>query len=106
MLNVPEDIEVINPDQVICNLDNNANFKAELTIESGKGYRDSSIIANENKEIGVINIDAVFSPIRRVSFTVDSSRVGERIDYDKLTLNVETNGSIEAGFAVVLQQKY
>jgi DNA-directed RNA polymerase subunit alpha len=105
MLSIPQDIEVINPDQVICNIDNNSRFKAELTIESGKGYRDSAMIANENKEIGVINIDAVFSPIRRVSFVVDSSRVGERIDYDKLILNVETNGSIEAGFAVGIAAK-
>ena len=105
MLSIPEEIELINPDQVICNLDNNAKFKAELTIESGKGYRDSSNIANDNQEIGLINIDAVFSPISRVSFNVDSSRVGERIDYDKLILNVETNGAIDAGFAVGIAAK-
>ena len=90
MISLPEGVDIINKDQVICNLDKGANLKAEFVIESDKGYRDSSNVANDNKEIGLINIDAVFSPVKRVSFNVESSRVGKVIDYDKLTLNVET----------------
>jgi DNA-directed RNA polymerase subunit alpha len=102
---IPEGVNIINPDHEICHLDSNAHFKAELIIESGKGYKDSSKIANENKEIGLINIDTVFSPINKVSFNVNSSRVGDVIDYDKLTLEVETNGSIEPDLAIGIAAK-
>jgi DNA-directed RNA polymerase subunit alpha len=104
-LKLPEGVSAVNTDQVICHIDDKAKFKAELIIESGKGYRDSSKLANDNNEIGLINIDTVFSPIRRVTFTVDSSRVGQVIDYDKLTLDIETNGSIEPDLAVGIAAK-
>ncbi|MFZ8864915.1 MAG: DNA-directed RNA polymerase subunit alpha [Rickettsiales bacterium] len=104
-LKLPEGVSVLNADQVICHIDDKAKFKAELIIESGKGYRDSSKLANDNNEIGLINIDTVFSPIRRVTFSVESSRVGQVIDYDKLTLDVETNGAIEPDLAVGIAAK-
>ncbi len=105
MLQLPEGVEVINPDQVICHLDDKAVFKAEFICEAGKGYRDTSKVSNDNKEIGMINIDAVFSPITRVTFAVESSRVGQLIDYDKLILEVVTNGSIEPDLAVGIAAK-
>lgn len=102
---MPQGAEVVNPEQVICTLDKGAEFKAELVIDSGKGYRDSSILPDHEKEIGVIPIDAVFSPIRRVSIKVDQSRVGQLIDYDKLKMEVETNGSIAPDLAVGIAAK-
>lgn len=105
MIQLPEGVDIINKDQVVCNLDKGANLKAEFVIESDKGYRDSSNIANDNKEIGLIHIDAIFSPVRRVSFVVESSRVGKVIDYDKLILDVETNGSIDPSLAVGIAAK-
>lgn len=102
---LPQGVEVINKDKVICTLDKDAELKVELTIESGKGYRDSSLISNDNKEIGLILIDAVFSPIKRVSIKVEQSRVGQLIDYDKLKLDVETNGAITPDVAVGIAAK-
>jgi DNA-directed RNA polymerase subunit alpha len=104
-IKLPEGLSVVNADQIICHLDDKAKLKAEFNVESGKGYRDSSKEANDNKEIGLINIDTVFSPIRRVTFKVESSRVGQVIDYDKLTLDVETNGAIEPDLAVGIAAK-
>ena len=104
-IKIPEGVEIINPEQFICTLDESATFKAELTIESGKGYRDSSLISNDNKEIGLILIDAVFSPVKRVSFEIDQSRVGQLIDYDKLILDIETNGTIAPDLVVGIAAK-
>lgn len=104
-IKLPEGVTILNPEQYICTLDENATFKAELVVECGKGYRDSALISNDNKEIGVIYIDAVFSPIKRVSFNVEKSRVGELIDYDKLVLSVETNGTITPDASVGIAAK-
>jgi DNA-directed RNA polymerase subunit alpha len=101
----PEGVEVLNPEQYICTLDDKATFNADLVIESGKGYRDSSLISNDNKDIGTIYIDAVFSPVKRVAFNIEKSRVGELIDYDKLVLTVETNGSIAPDLSVGIAAK-
>ncbi|MBT4922693.1 MAG: DNA-directed RNA polymerase subunit alpha [Rickettsiales bacterium] len=104
-IKLPEGVTILNPEQYICTLDDKAVFKAELIIESGKGYRDSALISNENKDIGTIYIDAVFSPVKRVSFNVEKSRVGELIDYDKLVLSVETNGTIAPDASVGIAAK-
>jgi DNA-directed RNA polymerase subunit alpha len=101
----PEGVEVLNPEQYICTLDDKASFNADLVIETGKGYRDSSLISNDNKDIGTIYIDAVFSPVKRVAFNIEKSRVGELIDYDKLVLTVETNGSIAPDLSVGIAAK-
>jgi DNA-directed RNA polymerase subunit alpha len=102
---LPEGAVVLNPEQYICTLDDKASFNADLVIESGKGYRDSATISNDNKDIGTIYIDAVFSPVKRVAFDVEKSRVGELIDYDKLILSVETNGSIAPDISVGIAAK-
>jgi DNA-directed RNA polymerase subunit alpha len=103
MLTLPEGVTVVNADQVICNLGEGANFKAEFQIESGKGYRNSSHAAND--EVGLIEIDAIFSPVTKVTFNIESSRVGQVIDYDKLILEIETNGSIKPDNAVGIAAK-
>lgn len=86
--------EVLNPDLLICEMDESANFNMELTIEKGRGY----LPADENKdipqEIGTIAIDAIFTPIRNVKYAVEPYRVEQRTDYDKLVLEITTDGSV------------
>ena len=88
------EFEVLNPELHLANLDENANFEIELRIGKGKGY----VPAEENKlfeqEIGIIPIDSIFTPIRNVRYFVDSTRVGQRTDYEKLILEIETDGSV------------
>lgn len=88
------DIEVLNPDRHIATLNEDAEFKLELRVGRGRGY----VPAEENKipdqPIGTIPIDAIFSPIKKVAYNVENTRVGQRTDYEKLTLEIETDGSI------------
>ena len=88
------DVEILDPDHVICTLENGASLNMELTIENGKGYVPTSSREQQDSQIGVILIDAIFSPIVLVDFKVDQTRVGQITDYDKLTLRVKTDGSI------------
>ncbi len=94
------DIEVMNPDIVICTLDEGAKLSMELTVESGKGYVAAVMDRDEEQPIGIIPVDAVYSPVRRVSYKVENARAGQYLDYDKLTLDVETNGTITPDDAV------
>jgi DNA-directed RNA polymerase subunit alpha len=94
------DVEVLNPDTVICTLDKGASLSMELTVESGKGYVAAVMDRDEDTPIGVIRIDAVYSPVKKVSYTVENSRSGQYMDYDKLTLELETNGTISPDDAV------
>lgn len=90
------DVEIINPDQHIATLtDKKAEFDMELDIEKGVGYIPVEQRQKDKLAIGAIAIDAIFSPIRMVNFTVDNVRVGQRIDYNRITLDIETDGSIE-----------
>ncbi len=88
------DIEVMNPDLVICHLDRDASLNMEMTVETGKGYIPASAFRKEDTPIGLIPVDALFGPVRKVAYKVENSRVGQVTDYDKLTLNVETNGAL------------
>ncbi|MGB0921067.1 MAG: DNA-directed RNA polymerase subunit alpha [Alphaproteobacteria bacterium] len=88
------DIEVLNPDHVICNLDEGASVHMELTIGNGKGYVPAERNRPEDAPIGLIPVDSVFSPIRKCSYKVDKTRAGQVLDYDKLTLKLETNGAL------------
>ena len=88
------DIEIMNPDHVICHLDEGAEIHMELTVEVGKGYVPADNNRSEDAPIGVIPVDALFSPVRRVSYKVEPTREGQVLDYDKLTMTVETDGSI------------
>ncbi|MEI6628976.1 MAG: DNA-directed RNA polymerase subunit alpha, partial [Alphaproteobacteria bacterium] len=81
-------------DMVICHVDEGGHVVMELTVQNGKGYIPASAQQTEDKTIGLIPIDAIFSPIKRVIYKVDQTRVGQRTDYDKLTLTLTTDGSI------------
>jgi len=96
------DIEVMNPSLVICTLDDGARFDMEMTVETGKGYVPGSQNRPDDAPIGLIPVDAVFSPVRKVAYRVENSRVGQVTDYDKLTIDVETNGATKPEDAVAL----
>ena len=96
------DIEVLDPDHHIMTLDDGARVSMELTVETGKGYVPASASRSEDAPIGLIPVDALFSPVKRVSYKVENARVGQVTDYDKLLMSVETNGSITPEDAVAL----
>ena len=90
------EIEILNPDLVICNLDENTHFHMEMTVGNGKGYVSANLNKPEEPPLGLIPIDSLFSPVKKVSYSVSTAREGKALDYDKLTMEVETNGSISA----------
>jgi len=94
------EVTILNPDLIICHLDENTKFHMELTANTGKGYSPSEKNKTDNAPLGLINIDALFSPVKKVSYTVENAREGKSLDYDKLVMNVETDGSIAAEDAV------
>ena len=94
------DIEILNPELVICNLDEKTNFHMEMNVNSGKGYVPSVMNKPEDPPLGLIPIDSLFSPVQKVSYSISTAREGKALDYDKLTMEVETNGSISAEDAV------
>jgi len=94
------DIEIMNPDLVICSLDKGAKLNMEMTVDTGKGYRPAAQNRPEDCPVGMIPIDSVFSPVRKVTYEVTDTRVGQITDFDKLTLTVETNGVITPEDAV------
>ena len=96
------EIEVINTDLILCHLDKSAKINLEFTVENGKGYIPAELQKKEDKQIGLILVDSIFSPVRKVSYKIENSRVGQVTDYDKLTMNVETNGAMEPDDAVAL----
>ena len=96
------DIEIMEPDLVLCHLDNGASITMELTVENGKGYVAASQNRAEDSPIGLIPIDAVFSPVTKVAYKVENTRVGQDTDYDKLFLDLTTNGAVTPDDAVAL----
>ena len=96
------DIEIANPDLVICTLDDGAKLSMELTVGTGKGYVPASQNRPEDAPIGLIPVDAIYSPVRRVAYRVEPTRVGQVTDYDKLVLTVETDGTVAPEDAVAL----
>ncbi|GHA12767.1 DNA-directed RNA polymerase subunit alpha [Devosia pacifica] len=99
-IRVTGDIEILNPELVICHLDDGAEINIEFTVDTGKGYVAADKNRPEDAPIGYIPVDSLFSPVRRVSYKVDPTRSGESLDKDKLTLQVETNGGISPEDAV------
>jgi len=95
----PADVEVLNKDLVIATLNQKGRLAIDLTVEQGRGY-SSSERETENRTIGVIPVDAIFSPIRRVTFEVEPTRVEQSTNYDRLVLDIETDGSVTAGEAL------
>jgi DNA-directed RNA polymerase subunit alpha len=102
MIKTPSQIEVVNTDFVLCHLDRDSELNIEFVIECGKGYRPAALNRREDTPIGVIPIDSIFSPVRKVAYHVDNARVGQITDYDRLTLEVETNGAVTPEDAVSL----
>src|SRR5215217_6523898 len=94
-IDLPAGVEILNPEAPIATLEKKTKLEMYLTIGRGRGYSQA-----DEKPIGVIPIDSIFSPIRRAAYSVDAARVGQRTDFDKLTLEVETDGSIEPGAAL------
>ena len=97
--------EIMNSDQLIMTLDSNADIEIEANIETGKGYVSAEIAEDEDKVIGEIKLDSMFSPVIRASYKVENSRVGQVTDYDKLIFEVETNGVITPDDAIALASR-
>jgi DNA-directed RNA polymerase subunit alpha len=94
------DIEILNPELVLCTLDEKVDFRMELTIATGKGYVPADRNRPEDAPIGLIPVDSLFSPVKKVSYKVENTREGQILDYDKLTMTIETNGAISPDDAV------
>ena len=102
MIETPNDVQIMNPDLVLCTLDDGASLNVEMMVSTGKGYVPASENRPEDAPIGLVPVDALYSPVRKVSYKVDNSRVGQKTDYDKLTLQVETDGTVSPEDAVAL----
>jgi DNA-directed RNA polymerase subunit alpha len=100
MIQTSGDIEVTNPDLLICHLDEGATLNMELTADIGKGYVAAAANRPADAPIGLIPVDALYSPVRQVAYKVENTRVGQELDYDKLTLTVETDGTVAPEDAV------
>jgi DNA-directed RNA polymerase subunit alpha len=94
MIATSGDIEVTNPDLMICHLDEGATLNIELTADIGKGYVPAVANRPADAPIGLIPVDALYSPVRQVAYKVENTRVGQELDYDKLTLTIETDGTV------------
>lgn len=104
-IQVTDQIEILNPNHVICTVERGGRFAAELTINVGRGYVPAERNKTPGMTIGTVPIDALFSPIRKVNYAVTNARVGQITDYDKLTLEVWTNGSVKPQDAVAYAAK-
>jgi DNA-directed RNA polymerase subunit alpha len=104
-IGVTGDVHILNPDLVICTLDQGAEIRMEFTVTTGKGYVPADRNRSEDAPIGLIAVDSLFSPVRKVSYRVENTREGQILDYDKLTLTVETNGAITPEDAVAFSAR-
>jgi len=100
MIEAGHDLEIMDPDHVICHVDQGGKLAMELTVNNGKGYVPAHLNKSEDAPIGLIAIDAIYSPVRKVAYRVDNARVGQQTDYDKLVMQVETDGSVAPEDAV------
>ncbi len=101
-IQLDHDVEVVNPNHVIANLSEEGELSMEITVTTGRGYEvvDISNASEETREVGVLKLDASYSPVRRVSYSVENARVEQRTDLDKLVIDIETNGTIDPEDAV------
>jgi DNA-directed RNA polymerase subunit alpha len=102
MIETGHDIDIMNPKLVICTLDEGAKLSMELTVETGKGYVPVTSGRAEDAPIGLIPVDAVFSPVRKIAYRVENTRVGQVTDHDKLSLDVTTSGTVTPEDSVAL----
>lgn len=96
-----ESVEIITPDHILCTLTDDVPFRVEMTIENGRGYKTAAEGHTDDLEVGAIPIDAMFSPVRRVEYLVENTRVGQRTNYDKLILRIWTTGVLGPEMALV-----
>ena len=101
-IQTPADIEIMNSDLVICHLDDGADLHVEFEVDTGKGYVAAHLNRKEDDAIGMVPVDSIFSPVRRVSYKIENTRVGQQTDFDKLSMTVETNGAVKPEDAVAL----
>jgi len=94
------EVEILNPELILCHLDENTKFHMELIANTGKGYRPSEKNKTDDSPLGLISIDSFFSPVKKVSYNVENAREGKSLDYDKLVMHIETDGSLSAEDAV------
>jgi DNA-directed RNA polymerase subunit alpha len=94
-IDLPAGVEILNPDVHIATLEKKTKLELYLTVGRGRGYRPAEENKSPDQPIGVIPIDSIFSPVRRVAYAVEQARVGQKTDFDKLTLDIETDGSVE-----------
>ncbi len=94
------DVEILNPDHVICTLDEGAEIRMEFTVDTGKGYVPAERNRADDAPIGLIPVDSLYSPVKKVSYKIENTRHGEELDKDKLTMTIETDGSISGEDAV------
>jgi DNA-directed RNA polymerase subunit alpha len=104
-IQVPSDVEILNPDLYIATVSNGGSFNMELTLDRGRGYSPAERNKGAENIIGVIGVDARFSPVQKVNYVIEHTRVGQITDYDKLVLEVWTDGSISPIEAVSLSAK-
>jgi DNA-directed RNA polymerase subunit alpha len=100
MIEAPSDIDILDPSQVICTLDKKAELRMEFSVQTGKGYVPADRNRPEDAPIGFIAVDALYSPVKRVAYRVENTREGQVLDYDKLIMDVETDGSVTPEDAV------
>ncbi len=98
-------VEIMTRDQVVCTLTGDTTFSAELTVEWGKGYQTAEQQSKDDLAIGQIPIDAIFTPVKSIQYVISQARVGQRTDYDKLTLEIETDGSVQPESALAFSAK-
>jgi len=98
-------VEVMNPEKHICTITGKGNFSVELEVKWGKGYRPAEMNKSDDQPIGVIPIDSVFTPVKKVQYIVTQARVGQQTDYDKLTLEIHTDGSVKPESALAYSAK-
>jgi DNA-directed RNA polymerase subunit alpha len=102
MIEAGHDVEIMDPDHVICHVDQGGKLTLELTLQTGKGYVPATMNKSEDAPIGLIAVDAIYSPVRKVAYKVENARVGQQTDYDKLTMQIETDGSVAPDDALAL----
>lgn len=105
MIETGSDVEILNPDQKICTLSKDAELEMELYCEIGRGYVPAASACSKDFPIGVITVDALFSPVKKVSYKVEDTRVGQVTDYDKLIMSVETDATVTPEMAIALSAR-
>jgi DNA-directed RNA polymerase subunit alpha len=101
MITTDESVQIINPEHVIATLTDDVPFVVEMTVENGRGYRTSEENVGKDREIGVIPVDSSFTPVVRVKYDIEETRVGQRTNYDRLVLEIWTNGTVRPQMALV-----